>query len=228
MYNLGVRKWLWGRALGELIDIYDAGLRHLGTAERSEVHRLALWHRTFHLWVVSTVGGGSLLFQLRSINTENFPGLFDVSAAGHLLAGESVGDGLREASEELGVSIPAASVSYLGQRIEVVDRDGGYRDREFQSVHMVQLDEPLSRFDPQVSEVSGLVWIGLGAAVRLFSSRSGRETARGVRFDAASGVWVPFQPRLGPGEFVPRLDGYYLAVCIMAERLLEGRSPLAI
>jgi hypothetical protein len=29
-------------------------------------------------------------------------------------------------------------------------------------------------------------------------------------------------------DFVPRIPNYYLTVCIMAKRLLEGRYPLSI
>lgn len=214
--------------MAELIDIYDASFRHLGVAERSEVHRQAYWHKTFHLWVVSSIGGGSLLFQLRSPRAENFPGLFDVSAAGHLLAGEAVEGGLREAIEELGVRVTAEDVHFLGYRVEVVDKESGYRDRELQAVHMVLLEHPLSGYRPQVSEVAGLAWLRLSAAMRLFYGGSVREAGEGIRYDEASGEWVPFQPDLDASVFVPRLERYYLAACVMAERLLENRFPLAL
>ena len=214
--------------MAELIDIYDANLHHLGVADRGEVHRQAYWHKTFHLWVVGSAGGGSVLFQRRSAFTENFPGLFDVSAAGHLLAGESVDDGLREASEELGVEFRPEDVHFLGYRVEVVDRETGYRDREVQAVHMTLLDLPLSSYRPQVSEVAGLVWLDLQAAFRLFSRGTGREIGRGIGFEESPGAWDPFEPSLAIGDFVPRLERYYLAACIMAERLIQGRFPLAI
>lgn len=214
--------------MAELIDIYDTNMRYLGRAERSKVHREAHWHRTFHCWVVSRERGGSLLFQLRSRNTENFPGLFDVSAAGHLQAGEAIEDGLREASEELGVAIPPENVHFLGYRVSVLDRDDGYRDREFQAVHMVLVDQPLSAYNPQVSEVAGLAWLDLPAAIRLFSGASTQETGDGIIYEEPGGTWVPFQPALKAALFVPRLERYYLSACIMAERLLQDRFPLAV
>lgn len=215
-------------AMVELIDIFDANLRPLGVASREEVHREAHWHRTFHCWVVSAREGDSLLFQLRSPHAESFPGRFDVSAAGHLRAGESVHDGLREVEEELGVEIPAGSVHFLGHRIEVSDQARGYRDREVQAVHMVRLDLEPREYSPQLSEVAGLVWLPVDAGIRLFFGKDPRERAYGIRYDHSAGGWRPFDPELSVDAFVPRLENYYLAVCLMAERLLRGRFPLAI
>ena len=46
---------------------------------RTEVHAKGLWHRTVHVWAFDE--SGRILFQLRSREKENNPGLLDTSCA---------------------------------------------------------------------------------------------------------------------------------------------------
>ncbi|HLJ74165.1 MAG TPA: NUDIX hydrolase, partial [Thermoanaerobaculia bacterium] len=67
----------------ELIDVLKPD--GLPTGERkpkAEIHRDGDWHRAAHIWIVSR--DGRFLIQRRSPRKENNPGLWDVSAAGHL------------------------------------------------------------------------------------------------------------------------------------------------
>jgi isopentenyldiphosphate isomerase len=212
----------------EQLDIYDANLRHLGIMEREEVHRRGHWHKTFHCWVVSGSPNGALLFQLRSQSVRTFSRLLDVSAAGHLKAGESVDLGIREVSEELGIPVPPEPIPFLGYRVAVADFEDGQKDREFQAVHMFRFDATLDSYSPQAEEVAGLFWVQISLGLRLFGGTSKQIPVRGIAYDQSSDLWVPSTMDVTPGDFVPRIQNYYLAACIMAERLLEGRLPLAI
>lgn len=90
----------------ELLDIYDEQDQHIGVCPRSEVHRVGHWHHTFHCWLVrDTEAGRMLVFQQRQHNKDTFPDLYDITAAGHLLAGETVEQAVRELEEELGVPL---------------------------------------------------------------------------------------------------------------------------
>ena len=91
----------------EIIDIYDCNMNHLGTAPRSQAHKEGLWHKAFHCWIVKRASDGNhrVLLQLRSKNKDSHPSLLDISAAGHLQAGETPKDGIREIEEELGLSL---------------------------------------------------------------------------------------------------------------------------
>ena len=93
---------------GERLDVLDELGAHVGVERRDVVHRDGLWHRCFHLWVLS---GGGVLLQRRAADKDAFGGMLDATAAGHLLAGESVADGVREAEEELGVAFAPQSVA---------------------------------------------------------------------------------------------------------------------
>jgi len=81
-------------------------------ASREEVHRKGLHHRTVHIWVLNSKG--ELLLQKRSAQKEVFPGLWDISCAGHLSTGDSsISGALRELKEELGLDVRETELRFL-------------------------------------------------------------------------------------------------------------------
>jgi isopentenyldiphosphate isomerase len=214
--------------MAEKIDIYDAELRHLGVMDRIEAHMKGHWHKTFHCWVITKKEGGAILFQLRSPEMVNFPNMLDVSAAGHLEAGEDIKQGIREVSEELGIPVSMKSLHSLGYRIEVADQDNGQKNREYQAVYIRNLDIPLSEYKPQIEEVSGLLWLKVQTGLKLFSGKRKYATMRGIVYNKHSEEWDSIIREVTIKDFLPRIQNYYLAMCIMAERLLENKFPLAI
>lgn len=212
----------------ENIDIFDADLRPQGVKERKQAHLDGDWHRTFHLWIVGDYGGGSVLYQWRSAEAKNFPDMLDVSAAGHLLAGEDMKDGIREAKEELGLEIGFVEVHELGFRVEVADQANGQRNREYQGVHMFHTALSLDRFAPQIEEVAGLYWISIKDGLDLFSGKKSEVMGSGVFYDKATSSWLESRRVFTHEKFLPRIQNYYLTAHIMAERLMEGKFPLSI
>lgn len=97
----------------ELIDVLDEnGIKTGEILPRSEVHKRGLWHRAIVVAIVNEKN--EILVQQRSITKEKNPGLWDISAAGHISAGQdSLSSATREISEEVSVS--------LGYNIEVKD-----------------------------------------------------------------------------------------------------------
>src|ERR1700712_5224705 len=95
----------------ELLDVFDERGWHIGTKRRGDVHRDGDWHLAFHLWVVRSDG---VILQRRASTKSSWPSYLDASAAGHLLAGEAIQDGLREAEEELGTVYQFADLASLG------------------------------------------------------------------------------------------------------------------
>jgi isopentenyldiphosphate isomerase len=214
--------------MNELIDIYDANLNHIGSETTDLVHQQGLWHITFHLWLVSKNDDGKILYQLRSKDVDNFPDILDVSAAGHLQAGETIPDGVRESVEELGVSIEPSKLHHLGFRVEVSDQDDHQKNREYQAVHMALTELSLDDFKPDTKEVSGLYWIPVKQGIDLFSGKIGSLDCEGIYFDETSKAWIKQKCKLSRKHFLPRIQKYYLTAHIMAERLLNGDTTLAI
>jgi isopentenyldiphosphate isomerase len=209
----------------EVLDVYDDNMRRLGTETRAAVHERGLWHRTFHCWIVAERRGArSVLFQLRGPHREVFPGMLDITAAGHLTAGESAEDGVRELEEELGVRADLGSLQALGTRCDVAIV-GDVVNREFCHTYLLRDSRPIGDYVPREDEVAGLVEVELNDGLRLFSGETDAIEVSSVSVHDRSTVT---RRAIGVTDVIPRCDPYYLKVFIMAERLLNGERYLAI
>lgn len=198
----------------ELIDIYDAKQRHLGTATREAAHQEGLWHFTCHYWLVIVAGGKPwLLFQERAGCKKYFPGLLDASAAGHLKAGESAGDGLRELEEELGIEPSPIRLTPAGIVSEEVLLPG-LVNNEFAHLFFY-LDKPNTKYRLEESEVAALWRAPLGQASRFFGGECQKLRLNGVGASSAVTKTVSFK------DFTPHDPKYYQMVCAKAAELLD-------
>ena len=139
----------------ELIDVLDAiTAEPLGQRKpKPDVHRDGDWHRAIHVWIVNS--DGRVLLQKRSLLKENHPGLWDVSCAGHVSAGENAIDAaIREADEELGVELRPNELEPIGvTRESHVLNDGTYFDNEVHELFIVRRDVDPSSLRLQAGEV---------------------------------------------------------------------------
>lgn len=104
---------------------------------KSAIHRDGDWHISVHIWIVTP--GNEVLLQRRAAGKENYPGLWDVSVAGHISAGETpVEAALREAAEEIGLDLSNDRFDAVARVAEeVILRDGSYRDNEIHEIYLV-------------------------------------------------------------------------------------------
>lgn len=71
----------------EYIDVLNPDGTKTGVSvPKKQVHDKGLWHRASHVWFVNS--NAEILLQLRSGKKENGAGQYDISAAGHLSAGD--------------------------------------------------------------------------------------------------------------------------------------------
>jgi len=142
--------------MDELIEIWDAsGVPTGKTALKSEAHKAGWFHPTVHIWFYTA--SGKVLLQLRADQKETFPGLWDVSVAGHVHAEETPLDAAqREIKEEIGLDMKPGSLHFLGRSKSEHAHPGGILDREFHYVYLSELNVPLEALRPQEGEVSGL------------------------------------------------------------------------
>jgi isopentenyldiphosphate isomerase len=205
----------------ELFDLCDESGRPLGRSKpRAAVHRDGDWHRSIHVWVVlGALGDPSVLLQRRSASKDTHPGKVDVSVAGHLRAGESVEDALREANEEIGLRLAPSDVIHLGRRQRVDRPREGLLDREVQDIFMTRSRYSLESLTPDLEEVSALVAVDLDElqALVLGSKEvvAARERGHGPLLQATL---------LRASELVPAPDGYFAKALTSVARRLAGEA----
>ncbi len=144
----------------ELIDVLTANGQPTGIHKpKDAIHRDGDWHRAAHVWIVSS--DKRILLQRRSLRKENNPGLWDVSAAGHLSAGESAIDAaVRETREELGLAIAPPDLKFLATlRESCVLNEGTYIDNEIHEIFLVQRDVDVASLTLDPEEVAEVKWV---------------------------------------------------------------------
>ncbi|WP_394220025.1 NUDIX domain-containing protein [Halobacillus trueperi] len=122
----------------EMLTIFDEKEKPIGVKERDKVHEDGNWHETFHCWMFRAEGGNiHLLLQQRADHKKDFPSLFDITAAGHIEAGEDVLlAGVREIEEEVGLTVGAEDLIHQGDFKEEL-KDGSLVDREICRIHLL-------------------------------------------------------------------------------------------
>lgn len=200
----------------ERFDIYDEQDRHLGTATRDEVHERGLWHRTFHCWLVRQGADGRayVLFQRRSEDKDTNPGRMDITVAGHLAAGETVRDAVREMDEEIGWSAPFEQLAPFGTIREEAEGEAGgrrYIDREVTHVFGCVTDLAPEAYRLQREEVAGLYEADVEALLALMLGERNAVQASGIRL-TPDGTPAPDRADVAADDFVARDRGYYLRV----------------
>ena len=90
----------------ELLEVLNENGVGTGRPEtRKNVHLQGLWHRAIIVAIVNQ--DNQILIQKRSKNKEKFPGLWDLSVAGHVPFGhDSVSCAASETMEEIGYMLP--------------------------------------------------------------------------------------------------------------------------
>lgn len=181
----------------ELFDLVDARGRPLGrTKARGEVHRDGDWHRAVHVWVVNPVESWVLL-QRRGYTKDTWAGRVDVSVGGHLGAGETDLDALREAEEEVGLALGPADVRRLG-RVAVERHLPGVIDREVLDVYAAQTTLPLEAFRPHPVELAGVLAVALADALGLWLGTRAEAPARSLCDGVVRAVTLRADELCGP------------------------------
>lgn len=143
--------------MDEYIDIVtETGAPTNKTALKSEAHKNGWWHNTIHVWLYTK--NGDILLQQRSHKKEIFPLLWDVSAAGHIDAGESFESAaIREVHEELGLLLKPKNLSKIGvHKHASTYANGKIQDYEFHQVYIAELTVDIDELLPQEEEVEAL------------------------------------------------------------------------
>lgn len=207
----------------ELIDVVDPATgERIETRSRAEVHAEGLWHQVFHCMVIRP-SARSIVLQQRSQAKAAFPGKLDLSVTGHLEAGESPEDGIREAEEELGVDFDPAAFVPVGTRL-LADNNGEGRNRERVHLFFLADDRPIEAYNPPADEVAGLIEIGISGFVSALADPGLAIEVVAV----AAGTDESTTQTFTRDDLVEGPSGYWAVLGVMAGRFADGEQPIGI
>ncbi len=133
--------------------------------ERSQVHRDGDLHRTSHVWIArkNNKSGMDILLQKRSQNKDSYPGCYDISSAGHIVAGCGFLDSaIRELKEELGLMVEKEELILKGTRrfsFEEIFHDKLFCDNQLSNVYLLWRDFDEKELTLQIEEIESVIWM---------------------------------------------------------------------
>lgn len=146
----------------EYLDIIDInGNLTSKSEERKVVHQNGLLHQASGvIFVRKNKNEYELLSQQRSFNKDKNAGLWDLSASGHILSGQTpIQSLIREIKEELGITVKETELSLLGKfwRKEIHKDD--FIENELDYIYVCEKDINISNTIIQKEEVEDVKWI---------------------------------------------------------------------
>lgn len=127
----------------EYLTVYDSSGNPCGERPRAIVHQQGLFHHVVHLWLVGNWNGQfGIWLQQRAQNRPLYPSCFDLTATGHIDPEERPIDAvIREASEEVGLALPAENLTLGGAFLQKYERSDGGMDNELAHAYIYRLDK---------------------------------------------------------------------------------------
>lgn len=144
----------------ELIDIYNENNESLSIQKmKSEAHKDGLWHRASHVWIYNL--RREILLQLRSSNKDLYPDMWDVSAAGHVGAGENVIDAaIRETEEEIGLLVKSEELEFfIIKKVKMLYKK--MNNNEFFYIYLLKFNGKVNDLILQDEEVSKIKFVSI-------------------------------------------------------------------
>lgn len=161
--------WYRGVLNGKELELFDIcgkdGMPTGHVKERNMVHCDGDLHRTVHIWVVRKRpdGGLAVLLQKRSKDKDAYPGCYDVSAAGHVRAGDDfASSAVRELKEELGITAGQEELRFIGFHEGYVENDfwgQKFKDWEISAVYLYERPVEEEALMLQESEVESVIFL---------------------------------------------------------------------
>lgn len=145
----------------EQYDILDQNGNRTGEVlPRSIVHDNELLHGGVQVWLYNSKG--EVLLQLRSKSKKIFPGVWDISAAGHISAGETTLEAaVREIEEEIGIRVGPEELTQVGVVHDCVPLLPDRMHPEIVWIYILHKDLDSQKLTLQQSELSAVKWTSI-------------------------------------------------------------------
>lgn len=131
---------------------------------RENCHKKGLWHKAVALFIINSKD--QVLLQKRSPEKKMWPNMWDITAGGHVLAGEfGFQSIIRETKEELGVQIDKKDLTLIGSSISSQTK-GDIINNHFNEYYIANTDIDETKLIFQKEEVSSVKWIEKDEIIR--------------------------------------------------------------
>lgn len=145
-------------------------------ASREECHKKGLYHKAVVVFIINSKK--EVLIQQRSEKKKLWPNKWDITAGGHVDAGEFGYEAvIREAKEEIGIDIKVSDLIFIGCSISKVLQKGMV-DNHFNEFYIVKRDLNIKDINLQVEEVQDIKWIANNELIKMIEKRSEELTAK--------------------------------------------------
>lgn len=142
----------------EYFDVLNENGEYIGRVEsREKCHKEGLWHKAVAVFIINSKG--QVLLQRRSANKKLWPNMWDITAGGHVLAGEFGFESIiREVNEEIGIELNKDNITFIGSCISKNVKED-IINNHFNEFYIVNKDFDETRLELQEDEVSEIKWI---------------------------------------------------------------------
>ncbi len=146
----------------ELIDVLDEnGIKTGRVLPRSEIHKKGLWHKIVVTAIINS--NNEILMQQRSYKKIRESGMWDISVAGHVSAGENTLDAaVREIEEEIGIKVNNKELEYIFSYSENQIASIDYIDKQIHECFILKKDNlKVENINIQESEVEQIKFVSI-------------------------------------------------------------------
>ena len=141
----------------EYFDVLTETGEYEGRIESRDIcHEKGLWHKAVAMFMINS--NDEVLLQKRSASKKLWPNMWDITAGGHVLAGEFGFEAIiREIKEELGATIDKNDILFIGSAISTNIKND-IINRHFNEFYIINKDIDISNLTLQEDEVSEIKW----------------------------------------------------------------------
>lgn len=142
----------------ELFDVINEKGQYTGKVEtREKCHKEGIWHKAVVVFIINSKG--QVLLQKRSASKKLWPNTWDISAGGHVLAGEFGFQAIiRECKEELGIELKQKDITFIGS-VFSSNIKGEIVNNHLNEYYIANMDIDETKLILQEEEVSEVKWI---------------------------------------------------------------------
>ena len=149
----------------EYLDVLNEKGTYTGEIElREKCHKEGLWHKAVVVFIINSKG--QVLLQKRSASKKMWPNMWDVTAGGHVLAGEFGFQAIiRECKEELGIALKKEELTFIGSSIST-NLKGDIINNHFNEYYIANKEVDEATLQLQKEEVAEVKWINKEDIIR--------------------------------------------------------------